>query len=76
MADILRSEGAATRKPGIFIAVFLLCMGFAPLVNFASSPAFETIRTIDVVRLMASGGCFGAAVATLAMLFFGGHRSS
>jgi hypothetical protein len=74
MADTTRPDAAATRKAGIFISLFLLCMGFAPVVNFASSPAFATIRSVDVVRLMASGGCFGAALATLAMVFFGGDR--
>jgi hypothetical protein len=50
-------------------------MGFAPLVNVADSAGFQALRAIDIVRLMASGGCFGAAIATLAMRFFGGQRS-
>jgi len=76
MAETIRSKSAATRKSGVFISIFLLCMGFAPFVNFAGTPAFQAMRTVDIVRLMASGGCFGAAVATLAMLFFGDGYST
>jgi hypothetical protein len=51
-------------------------MGFAPLLNFASKPGFDTIRTIDVVRLMAAGWCFGVSLTLLVVLFvFGNHGS-
>jgi len=62
--------------PGVYVPVFILFMGFAALINFASTPGFETLRTVDVVRLIAAGMCFGAAVASLVMLFVGGHHSN
>ena len=42
--------------------------------NAASSPRFATFHAIDVVRLIASGMCFGAALAAL-LIFFAGPRS-
>ena len=58
----------------VFIPLFIACMGLAAFTNMASSPRFATFRTIDVVRLIASGMCFGAALAAL-LIFFGGPRS-
>ena len=46
-------------------------MGLAAFSNAASSPRFATFQTIDVVRLIASGMCIGAAVAALAIFFVG-----
>ena len=54
--------------------LFIATMGFAAFVNMASSPRFATFHTIDVVRLIASGMCFGAALAAL-LIFFVGFRS-
>ena len=76
MADSIRPQAGSARRGGVFISTFLLCMGFAPVVNVAGSAGFQAMRSIDIVRLMASGGCFGAALAALAILVFGGHRSS
>jgi hypothetical protein len=70
MADTTLSKAAPARKAGMFVSLFLLFMGFAPFVNAASSPGFQAIPTIEVVRLMAAGGCFGAGLAILAMLLF------
>jgi hypothetical protein len=49
-------------------------MGLAIFVNMADSPRFATIETIDVVRLIASGMCFGAALYGFAT-FFADRRS-
>jgi hypothetical protein len=62
------------RIPGVFRPVLLLFMGLAVLVNFASKPGFETIRAVDVIRLIAAGMCFGVALVML-FTFFGGNRS-
>jgi hypothetical protein len=61
--------------PGIFIPVFLMFMGIVALSNAASKPSFDAFRAIDVVRLVAVGMCFGAALVTLIM-FLRGPRSS
>ena len=42
-------------------------------MNILGNPQFQNIRTLDVVRLMAIGACWGVAVAGLALLI--GSRS-
>jgi hypothetical protein len=63
-----------TLAPKVFVPLFIAFMGLAAFSNTASSPRFATFQTIDVVRLIASGMCFGAAMAAL-LIFFGGPRS-
>jgi hypothetical protein len=63
-----------TFTPKVFVPLFIATMGFAAFANMASSPRFATFYTIDVVRLIASGMCFGAAVAAL-LIFVVGFRS-
>ena len=60
--------------PRVFVPLFIAFMGFAAFSNAASNPRFATFQTIDVVRLLPSGMCFGAALAAL-LIFFGGRRS-
>jgi len=57
--------------PPFFLVPFLALMGAAALFNFARSPAFETTRAVDVVRLTGAGMCFGAALV-LAVMFLRG----
>lgn len=52
-----------------------LLFGLLSFFNFASNPRFATFHAIDVVRLIATGMCFGVALATL-VVFFRGSRSS
>ena len=59
------------RAPKVFVPVFTAFMGFGALMNAMSSPSFAAIRTVDVVRLLASGMCFGAALTALAIFFVG-----
>ena len=59
-----------TSAPKVFVPLFIAFMGLAAFTNVASSPRFATFRAVDVVRLMASGMCFGAAIAAL-LIFFG-----
>ncbi|HLQ51148.1 MAG TPA: hypothetical protein VK129_06585 [Terriglobales bacterium] len=54
---------------GIFVPVFLVFMGMIAFSNAASKPSFETFRAVDVVRLIAVGMCFGAALVALIMFF-------
>jgi hypothetical protein len=46
----------------ILIPVLVGSMG---LFHFMSQPQFESIRTVDVVRLIGSGMCFGVALTAL-----------
>lgn len=57
---------------GIFVPV---SVGLIGLYNVASKPRFETFQSVDVVQLIASGMCFGAALVVLVM-FFRGRRSN
>lgn len=61
--------------PGIFAPVLLVFMGTIAFSNAASKPGFDTYRAVDVVRLIAVGMCFGAAVVTL-IVYVRGRRSS
>jgi uncharacterized membrane protein YphA (DoxX/SURF4 family) len=45
-----------------------LFSGFAAFMNILGNPRFQDIRSLDVVRLMAIGACWGVAVAGLALL--------
>ena len=60
--------------PKILVPLFIASMGLVAFSNVASSSRFATFQSIDVVRLIASGMCFGAALAAL-LIFFGGPRS-
>ena len=57
---------------GIFVP---LLVGLIGLFNVASKPRFETFHAVDVVQLIATGMCFGAALGML-VLFFRGRRSN
>jgi hypothetical protein len=59
--------------PKVFVPLFIACMGLVAFSNMVSSPRFATFHTVDVVRLIASGMCFGAALAAL-LIFFAGSR--
>ena len=53
----------------------LVLVGLIGLYNVASKPRFETFHSVDVVQLIATGMCFGAALGMLTM-FFRGRRSN
>jgi len=54
----------ANRKaiPNILIPCFI---GFLGLMTVARNPRFEQFHTVDVVTLLASGACFGVALAAI-----------
>ena len=56
------------RKIIVGLIVVPLFSGFAAFMNIAGSPRFQDIRNLDVVRLIAVGACWGAAVTGLALL--------
>jgi hypothetical protein len=58
--------------PKIFVPLFIGFMGVAALFNVTSSPGFAAFRNVDVVRLLASGMCFGVAIASFAIFWMGG----
>ncbi len=53
----------------------VLIIGLINLNNVAGKPRFQTFQTIDVVQLIATGMCFGAALGLLVMFFRGARPS-
>jgi hypothetical protein len=56
-----------------FLFIFILFSGFGimHLLTMSSRPSWASIRTVDVVRLIGTGMCFGVAIFCLAAYFFG-----
>ena len=50
-----------TRKMGMVV----LIVGLLGFLQLTRRPSFETIRTVDMLQLVASGACFGVALVTL-----------
>ena len=61
----------------MFFRIFfvLTFFGVMNLLAILSSPAFENIRGVDVVRLIGTGMCFGGAIVSF-VAYFRGRRSS
>jgi hypothetical protein len=65
--------GGRKRRP---VAVFIIPLLVALLgfYRVTESPQFESYRTVDVVRLVASGACFGAALTGLIVMLLRPRR--
>ena len=50
------------KRPTIVIWIVPLLIGFAGFYRVMQSPSFAVYRTVDVVQLLGSGVCFGAAM--------------
>ncbi len=60
-----QSEGDKTTKrkrPPIVLFIIPLMIGLFGLHRVTQSAPFEAYRTVDVVQLLGSGACFGAAL--------------
>jgi len=65
-----------SKRRGLVPSAFiLLIVGITGLFNVVHHPRFEAIRTVDVVQLVASGMCFGVALAAV-IAFLRGSRTS
>ena len=51
-----------SRRPVIWVPVLLICFGAIGLFNCMRSPSFEAYRTVDIVKLIGIGMCFGVAI--------------
>ena len=56
------------RRIIVTLIVLPLLSGSAAFMNILGNPRFQDIRSIDVVRLMGIGACWGVAVAGIALL--------
>ena len=45
----------------------LLVFGLVSFFRMLGKPSLETIRTVDVVQLIGTGMCFGAAIVALVL---------
>ena len=46
----------------VFVPLFL---GFIVFFNVVRQPRFDAVRTVDIVRLVAAGMCFGVALVSV-----------
>jgi hypothetical protein len=56
------------RRIVVGLIILPLFLGFAAFLNVSGEPQFQDIRSLDVVRLIAVGACWGVAFAGLALL--------
>ena len=65
------SEGGRTsnRKRPVVVFIIPLIIGLLGYYRVTQSPQFESYRTGDVVQLVGSGACFGAALTGLMVMF-------
>lgn len=63
------------RRRLIPMVVIPVVLGLVNFYTVAQKPRFETFQTIDVVQLIVTGMCFGAALGLL-VISFRGTRSS
>jgi len=50
------------KRPGIAVWIIVLVIGAAGFYRVTHSPNFATYRAVDIVQLLASGMCAGAAM--------------
>jgi hypothetical protein len=53
------------RRPPIVVFIMPLVIGLIGLSRVTQSAKFESYRTLDVIQLVVSGACFGAALTGL-----------
>jgi len=60
----------ADRKRGpVVVWIIPLMVGFAGFYRVAQSPNFAAYRAVDVVQLLGSGACVGAALVGIVFMF-------
>jgi hypothetical protein len=65
-------EGGRTsnrKRPPVVVFIIPLIIGLLGYHRVTQSPQFESYRTVDVVQLVGSGACFGAALTGLMVMF-------
>lgn len=53
------------RKRQVMIGLMLLMFGVVPLSNTLGNPRLAALRPVDIIRLVASGACFGVGAVAL-----------
>lgn len=57
-----------SRKTLVSAVLVPAIIGLSGLMNLMHQPRFESFRNVDVLQLIASGMCFGVALAALIVL--------
>ena len=52
-------------KQRLLVFSFLVLFGLAPLLNSLSNPRLQGLHGSDIVRLIATGLCFGVGIGVL-----------
>jgi hypothetical protein len=72
VGDEMQRTGESTiqirRRVVVVLILLPMFTGFAAFTNIVGDPRFQDIRSLDVVRLIAIGACWGVAVAGLVLL--------
>jgi drug/metabolite transporter (DMT)-like permease len=50
------------KRPPIVVFIILLMVALVGFYGVTQRPSFELYRTVDIVQLLGSGACFGAAM--------------
>ncbi len=53
------------KRPLVVVFIIPLLIGLLGFSRVSQSPQFESYRTVDVIQLLVSGACFGAALTGL-----------
>ncbi len=59
------------KRPPIVVWIIPLMVGFVGFQRVTQSPSFEMYRTVDIVQLLGSGACFGAAMVGVIFMLRG-----
>jgi hypothetical protein len=58
----------ARKRPPVVVFVIPLVVGLLGFSRVTQGPQFDSYRTVDVVQLLVSGGCVGAAMTGLLVM--------
>jgi hypothetical protein len=62
------------KRPPIGVWIIPLLLGFVGFHRVTQSPSFAMYRAVDVVQLLGSGVCFGAAMVGVIFMLRGTRR--
>jgi len=59
------------KRPSIVVWIVPMLIGFVGFHRVTQSPSFEMYRAVDIVQLLGSGVCFGAAMVGIIFMLRG-----
>ena len=62
---------ADRKRPPIVVWIIPLLIGLAGFHRVTQSPSYELYRAVDIVQLLGSGVCFGAAMVGVIFMLRG-----